>query len=447
MTLASILELDGDKGKVTAIRRLNNNLIAFQEQGISQILYNESVQIQSTTGVPIEIANSGKVQGKRYLDNVVGCSNKWSIAVGTKGVYFVDDITKGIYLLGSEGLKEISDDLGFHSFINSYSVTTKPWNSKNDNKNCITYYDKINGDVFFIWNNGICLCYSEALGQFMSFFPYKGPGFANISDSSFWIAFSNNPDELDEPIKIWEHNAGDYNMFYNYCEPYGLTIIANQNPTSDKIFDNVEFRSDSWVFDEYNQEILDQSTFDTLITETEYQRGISALVTKGYRLGDRLYKNAVILPWSTLQWMTILDPTAREGKTLYQAEKDDSDPTHSLHYYTFRPEVSESLVDVTSEITSVSVNNPSNLKRKFRIWRALIPRNNAGTAVSQPSRDRMRNPWLTIHLYKYGTPVVGELAWPHFPEEIPVITPASISYEVEHKEKTVLHDIVVSYTE
>jgi len=29
--------------------------------------------------VPIEIANSGKVEGKRYIANNVGCSNKWSM--------------------------------------------------------------------------------------------------------------------------------------------------------------------------------------------------------------------------------------------------------------------------------------------------------------------------------------------------------------------------------
>ena len=61
----------------------------------------------------------------------------------------------------------------------------------------------------------------------MSFFSYKGPGFANVLDNSFWIAYSNKESKLSTPIKIWEHNAGEYNEFYNRYEGYGLTIIAN----------------------------------------------------------------------------------------------------------------------------------------------------------------------------------------------------------------------------
>ena len=94
----------------------------------------------------------------------MGCSNKWSIDTGANGIYFVDDITKGIYRLSSKGLNEISDDLGFHSFINSISTSTKSWYIDSSDCGCLTYYDKINGDVFFMWNNGVCLCYSESLG-------------------------------------------------------------------------------------------------------------------------------------------------------------------------------------------------------------------------------------------------------------------------------------------
>ena len=39
-----------------------------------------------------------------------------------------------------------------------------------------------------------------------------------------------------------------------------------------------------------------------------------------------------------------------------------------------------------------NLGNPSSLKRKFRIWRANIPRDKSNT------RDRMRNPWLYLKL-------------------------------------------------
>ena len=44
-------------------------------------------------------------------------------------------------------------------------------------------------------------------------------------------------------------------------------------------------------------------------------------------------------------------------------------------------------------------NYPSNLKQKFRIWRADIPRD----ANSKWKRDRIRNPWIHLKLTKNPT--------------------------------------------
>lgn len=323
ITLASTLDLDGDKGKVRALRRLNNNIIAMQDKGISQILYNENTQVSTTEGVPIEIANSGKVQGKRYISNKIGCTNKWSICETPNGIYFVDDITKGIYLFNGQ-LSNISDKLGLHSWIKVASKDINIWNPIYFNS-FVTYYDKINSEVLFISKDS-CLGYSELLNQFTSFYNYENtPYFSNLLDKGIWI----------KDNKLWLHNEGDYNMFFGTYQPFYTTVIANPDMPIDKIFNNLEFRSDSWDKDGN----LLNTTFDTLTTWNEYQQGISNL------------KN--------------------------------------------------------------SLGSPSNLKRKFRIWRANIPRARAN------GRDRMRNPWLYIKL----------------------------SMEKENVNKTVLHDMVVHYFE
>ena len=327
ITLASILDLDGDKGSVRALRRFNNNLIAFQDRGISQILYNENMQITSTEGVPIEIANSGKVNGKRYITDRVGCTNKWSICETSNGIYFIDDITKGIFLFNGQ-LNNISDKLGFHSWINKASKDISIWNPV-DFDGFVTYYDKVNGDVFFI-SREECLGYSEPLGQFTSFYSYeKMPYFSNLEDRG--ISFNI----LGKSSRAWLHNEGDYNMFFGKFQPFYTTVIANPDMQADKIFNNLEFRADSW---NKNGSLLN-TTFDTLTTWDEYQEGIA---------------------------------------------------------------------DLTN-----TPNRPSTLKKKFRIWRANIPRAKAN------GRDRMRNPWLYIKL----------------------------SMEKENINKTILHDMMVHYFE
>ena len=134
--------------------------------------------------------------------------------------------------------------------------------------------------------------------------------------------------------KTWLHHEGDYNMFYGEYKPFYTEVIANPNPTTDKIFKNVEFRADSW----YNDKLADD-TFDTLYVHNEYQKG-------------------------------------------------------------------------TADLTNIP-NRPSPLKKKFRIWRANIPRDNSN------HRDRMRNPWLYVKLAKMK----------------------------ENTSKTVLHDMVIDYFE
>ena len=328
ITLASTLDLDGDKGDVRAIRRFNNTLLAFQDRGISQILYNENMQIASTEGVPIEIANSGKVNGKRYLSDKIGCANKWSMCETSNGIYFIDDTTKGIFLFNGK-LDNLSDRLGFHSWINAKSTGINIWNPVDFN-GFVTYYDKVNGDVFFI-SKDECLAFSEPLGQFTSFYSYEHmPYFTNLEDRG--IAF--NTDKGGTVYKAWLHNEGEYNMFFNkYC-PFYTTVIANPDMPVDKIFNNLEFRADSW-----NGSTLLNTTFDTLTTWNEYQTGTSTL-------------NNIL-------------------------------------------------------------GRPSELKKKFRIWRANIPR------AKSNGRDRMRNPWLYIKL----------------------------SMEGENTNKTVLHDMIVHYFE
>lgn len=332
ITLASTLNLDGDKGKIRALKRFNNSIIAFQDTGISQILYNENMQMSTTEGVPIEIANSGKVTGKRYISNSIGCTNKWSICETSKGLYFIDDITKGIYLFNGQ-LNNLSDSLGFHSWINEMSKNTNSWNPQSFS-NFVTYYDKVNGDVFFI-NKDTCLAYSEPLGQFTSFYSYEDtPYFTNLKDKGIAI----HKLDMRSEYGLWLHNDNTYCSFFGQIKPYYTTIIANPDMQKDKIFNNIEFRADSWD-DDGN---LLNTTFDTLTVWNEYQYGTSYL------------GNTYSHPW-----------------------------------------------------------RPSDLKRKFRIWRVNIPRD-----VNSNNMNRMRNPWLYIKLSKE----IGA-------------------------SKTILHDIAVKYFE
>ena len=329
ITMASTLDLDGDKGKIVSLNTLNNEIFCFQNKGFSNILFNSRVQIPTSDDVPIEITNGLKVQGKRYISNTLGCNNKWSIVTTPSGLYFIDNTTDGIYLFNGQQVVSLSDNLSMGNWVGENN-SFDDWNPVNFN-NFVSYYDSNGGDVYFV-NKNTALVYSELLGQFTSFMNYENvPAMFNVNNKFY--SFKNN--------KLWEHFAGDYNMFYGEFKPYSFTVISNADSPYDKIFNNIEYRADSW----YKDNVLAyNNTFDTLEVWNEYQKGICDLT--------------------------------------YLKSK------------------------------------PSPLKKKFRVWRANIPRFNVDwNGVKANKLDRIRNTWAYIKL----------------------------SRNKENTDKMVFHDLMVNY--
>lgn len=362
ITLASILEMDGDKGKVTALRRKNNNLICFQDSGISQILYNENVQVASTEGVPIEIANSEKVLGKRYYTNTIGCSNKWSLLANDAGIYFIDSLNKALFMmtdtvtnLGVKGNMSV----WIRNNMPAWSNADNSW-TPTDHNDFVTYWDKQNQDILFI-NKDITLAWSEKLGAFTSFYSYGNtPYFCNLEDTGIWLRKKSEtiPPEkegeeptIKESVTLWQHNTGEYCSFFGEQKPYETTLVASipTDPTS-KIFTNLEINASLPLEGEEEENSLYRPylPFDYLEAWTDYQHGIANLSDK-------------------------------EGT-----------PSAMKHH----------LLDQ---------NQTAHLDRKFRTWRCDIPRDNAelSTDVSLGIKrfrkhplDRIRNSWMYFKLGK-----------------------------------------------
>jgi len=353
VTLGSVLELDGDKGSVNSLQRFNNQLIAFQDSGVSQVLYNENVQISTADGVPIEIANSGKLQGKRYLSSTIGCSNKWSVVNTPSGIYFMDSNNKSIYKFDGQ-FTEVSASGGMNTWAKQHIPDSRYAWSPDVFSNYVSYYDALNQDVLFIGQDK-ALAWSEKLGSFTSFYDYGyTPYFCNLEDIGLWVRQDSLEDNCT--TSLWQHQEGGYCNFFDSVMPYSMTFVGNPEPTLDKTFTNVEFRA---VVDGEGTTIEDRYhpylPFDELEVWNEYQHGISYLQNK-------------------------------YGHPSMQ---------HHLR------------------------DNTSALKRKFRIWRCDIPRDNADNfsvfdnsfdrsfrMSKRPKKpiDRMRNPWIYMKLKKYPLP-------------------------------------------
>lgn len=267
ITLASVFDLDGDKGKLNAIRKINNDLYCFQDSGVSRLLYNSRVQVNTSDGVPIEIANSAKLQDKQYLSDSIGCQNKWAIKSTPQGIYFVDTYNGELYRINDKGITPISQNKFKNYFTKLRSNVWSPslWNYNNaeDFVDSIKLeYDSTTSDLYII-NKDTALAYNELLGEFTSFYDYGSVLYwINLEDKSLQIYNDG----------MYEAYKGDYGTFKGKRNsPAVIEFIANGDFDSDKVFETIELTTSDIA--KINNWKADCYPFDTLEVSNEYQKG------------------------------------------------------------------------------------------------------------------------------------------------------------------------------
>lgn len=269
LSLITALDFDGNRGVIRKIERFANELIVFQDNAISKINYNQNVQIATSTGTPIQIANSNAIEGKVYLTTSIGTRNKWSIVNTPTGIYFIDYSNIGIYKFNGQGVPvNLTDNFGFRSFMIKDLRQNLEWNPKDFSNlpdeygDFVGYYDNVNGDVFYI-NKKDCIAFNDKLNIFTSFYSYENtPYFVNLNNLG--VFFKNE----SSGVSVWLEHKGEYGNFFEQPKEHSITLITNPNSYSDKIYDNVEFRSD--VFDS-NKSYLPEETFTHIRVWNEYQ--------------------------------------------------------------------------------------------------------------------------------------------------------------------------------
>ena len=375
VNLISFYNATGSFGKITRLINYRNQLFCFQDNAISQIAYNERVALSASDGVPVEIGNSGKVQGLNYISSNVGCQNRWSVVPSKSFLYWVDDRRAEIYRFG-EGLEPFSTANGFSDWVkaNTYGEDWKP--IKSTNVPITAYYDNNNDDIYFVTEKD-CLAYNEKLNAFESFFSYEDSFILNsagntlvIKEQDAYIRDLNDiTDVHDENDSSWWDNGirgdglssielmheGNYNQFFGDYKPYYLRFkVYPTDMQRDKIYTNLEFNTDA--FDEKDI-YLPNGTFTRVRVWNEYQWGQMTFDSNSNPYGTTNFR--------------------KRFRTFYaQLPRASYVPTgfYNDYYYLF------------------------NRQPQWRLIDALLTTEYHGNISTM--NDRIRNPWVWMELYK-----------------------------------------------
>lgn len=347
ITLASTLNLDGDKGVCRALRRFQNSILAFQDRGIAEVLFNSRTQIATTEGVPIEIANSGKVDGKRYISNKYGCINKWSIAEGKNGLYFIDNTNKMIGMFNGQSISSLTSAAYLDIWMKEHN-SLDIWNSL-DYGNFVAYYDRVHSDVYFVGNDpkNPTIVFNEVLGSFTGFFDYKDvPMMANVGDR--FVSFHTSPAGYNA---LWLQNEGLYNYFYGITKPFYMIWRIQPDPYGDKIWGSLEYRADFF-------KVL-SGLGDVAIGEES--------PTGGQRMSGDAIIEGDYQPDATFNEVEVWNEYQSTGRIKMEWAGANSAETYP------------------------------DIRKKFRIWRADIPRAQKNE-TNKYGLDRIRNPWVWLRI-------------------------------------------------
>ena len=276
VTLSSIKNVDGSYGPINAIEKLNDTLIGFQDRAIFVINFNNRTQISTEQGLPVELANSGKVDGITYITKNYGCKNKYSIVNAKSGIYFIDDENRAFLCVGKDGIKDISSSSGMSVWFKNAGKYSTLWNGGSlVDTSFVVQYDSNTNDIYIMSadHSEGCIVYNEALQSFTSFFSnYKYPLMYCFGGKTYGFNSSNNTVE--------ELFGGT-----SYVDDYSIQYRVNPEPFTEKTFTNIDYLAD--VFEPNtkvdNENVLsDDLPFSQVDAWNEYQKGSEPILQNSW---------------------------------------------------------------------------------------------------------------------------------------------------------------------
>ncbi|HEY8363961.1 MAG TPA: hypothetical protein VIK84_00185 [Haloplasmataceae bacterium] len=203
-------------------------------------------------------------------EGYAGTQSQWCNINTPYGCVFIDNNQRKIFLLG-EGLKEISFEGMSSWFFENLNISNLADNPANPSSNgFLGVYDNLNKRILITKKDGInsfTISYSFINNAWISYHDYLPNYYIQKSDSFYSII---NENTVGERGILWEHNKGDFGVFYNRTPSVSeIEFTVNEGSNIEKVFDNQEIYCD--IYDEGLGRYVHRDFFDTIQIYNNYQ--------------------------------------------------------------------------------------------------------------------------------------------------------------------------------
>jgi len=240
---ADTLTLNSDYGEITALTKLNGELIAFQDRAVCNVLVDPSAQQAQSVGntdIDLVLGEAAGLYSHRYIDSNSGTVHKFSVVETKTAIYYYDFYNNAVSILANSELNELTTVLGLYSKFDDFKRINGIYNGSDkllsnvyasfNNKNELIYFT-------FIAANGerMTLTYSPATKGFISFYDFNDNGFGLYKGQFYTIDKNRLNIFNDQSVSYYEGQESN-----SLIQP-SVTILNSIPDNVIKRYDNIEF--------------------------------------------------------------------------------------------------------------------------------------------------------------------------------------------------------------
>jgi len=314
-----VLDLDGKYGPITGSVSFKDQIYALQESATALLSINPRAQVNTSDGLGLELGTGGILSDYAYISTEYGTLNKWSLQSTDNGFYYFDLNKQSILRFNGQGLQNISNAAGMHSyFINNTHRDDLKLDNPVNLKGISSGYDAANGDLFMTFlqekpplagnfskgadQANYTLCWNEETNSFTSFYGFTPAFYMSQGSKILTTNFNSN--------EIWLHGAKGSNSFYGTRFDSRVNFTVSPPSVRPSIFTNLTYNMESK--DQDGNDVRNH-TFDKVRLSNNYQDSLfkNVVLRGNAKRRDRLWnitlpravgsRDRIKSPWASLE--------------------------------------------------------------------------------------------------------------------------------------------------